>query len=187
MVPVECRRRLRGTFRRPFHQRCPLRIATADVVIETVGIAAEQMLKQRRGDEDECIDQRRADIRCARSIRPAEPFSGGPDQQTEQRASEVSNAPRETEQQTDRDRRFNEPRGGNKERGVHRDQTQPHVKPRFQPARLCVRGILQVADIMRGKPRLPFQVGIDRHENAESSADCGRGDDQPRCRFAFGV
>ena len=86
-----------------------------------------------------------------------------------------------------RNRRFNESCGGNEERRVHRDQTQPHLKPRLQPVRLCVRCILQIADIMRGKPRLPFQVGIDRHENAKSGADCRRGDDQPRCRCAFGV
>jgi hypothetical protein len=57
----------------------------------------------------------------------------------------------------------------------------------LQPLRLHVRGILQVADVMRGKTRLSFQVCIDRHENAEGGADRGRGDDQPRCRFAFGV
>ena len=116
MVPVECRRRLRGTFRRPFDQRCPSWINTLNVVIDTIGIAAEQMLKKRRSDEHEDIDQRRADIGCARSIRAAEAFSGGPDQQTEQRASEVSNAACETEQQTDCNRRFNESCGGNEER-----------------------------------------------------------------------
>ena len=68
------------------------------------------------------------------------------------------------------------------------DQAQPHVETmRLQPVRLCVRGILQIADIMRGKPRLPFQVGIDCHQNVKSSADSRRSDDQPGCRFAFGV
>ena len=109
-----------------------------------------------------------------------------PDQETEQRASEVRDAARETEQQTDSNCRLNEPRGGNEERGVHRDQTQPHMKPPLQPMRLCIRGVVKVADVMRGKSRLPFQVGIDRHENAEGGAEGGGGDDQPRCRLDFG-
>jgi hypothetical protein len=124
------------------------------------------MLEKRRGDEDERVDKRRPDIGCPRSIRPAESFRGGPDQQIEQRATEIRKAPSQTKEQTDCDRRFNKSCRRNEEPGVHCDQTQPHVKPRFQPARLCVRGILQVADIVRGKPGLPFQPGIDRHENA---------------------
>src|SRR5437660_11010348 len=109
------------------------------------------MFEKGCGDEHECVHQRRADIGCARGIRAPKSLCRGPDQETEQSASEVSDAARETEQQTNSNCRFNEPCGGNEERGVHRDQTQPHMKPPLQPMRLCVRSVLKVADVMRGK------------------------------------
>src|SRR5207245_1424885 len=78
--------------------------------------------------------------------RPPTAFRGGPDHGTAEPACEISDAACQSEQETDSNCRFNAPGRGNEAVGVHRDQTQPHMKPPLQPMRLSVRGVLKVTD-----------------------------------------
>ena len=50
------------------------------------------------------------------------------------------------------------------------DDVQPQIKPRYEPGRLTIRRVLQITNIMRGKPWPPFEGGIDRYHDAESRA-----------------
>jgi len=59
------------------------------------------------------------------------------------------------------------------------DQTQPEVKPGRQPERLSLHRVLQITDIMRCERRLPFEVCIDRHDDAKRDAHAGRGNNHP--------
>ena len=75
------------------------------------------MLEKGRGQEDQYIDQRRADIGCAQSVRAAESFRGGPNQETEERATKVGKTAGQTEEQPNGNRGFNQPGHGSNQRG----------------------------------------------------------------------
>src|ERR1019366_7508087 len=93
MRPVEGGRRvLPDTPGRPFHQRSPERQAAGDVVVDAVGRAPENARKKCQGDEDQRVNERRTEVRCAGSVGATEAFGRGPDEKTESYAEEIGEA-----------------------------------------------------------------------------------------------
>ena len=54
-----------------------------------------------------------------------------------------------------------------------------------EEARLTIGHILQIPDVVCGKSRLPFQIGVDRYDGPKRDAHAGRCHDKPCQRTLF--